>query len=248
MRRTGRARRGAAAPTGTGSRRLPQVGQRPCRARAASASGRASRRTSPARPPPRSPSRGPAAPRAAPAGGSAWRTAARRRRRRPTARHAAGRHRTPSGVGSAGEWPCVVFTLVPRAAASRGLHAAGAPRVAAMATDADCLFCKIVAGDIPADVVHETETTVAFRDIEPQAPTHVLVVPRSHQPNAAALGRRRARRARRPGRPRRRRSPTRRASTRATGWSSTPAPAAHQTVFHAHLHVLGGRPMGWPPG
>ena len=56
-----------------------------------------------------------------------------------------------------------------------------------MATDADCLFCKIVAGDIPADVVHETDTTVAFRDVEPQAPTHVLVIPRSHQPNAAAL-------------------------------------------------------------
>ena len=49
-----------------------------------------------------------------------------------------------------------------------------------MATEADCLFCKIVAGDIPADVVHETDTTVAFRDLKPQAPTHVLVIPRSH--------------------------------------------------------------------
>ena len=52
---------------------------------------------------------------------------------------------------------------------------------------ADCLFCKIVAGDIPGDVVHETERTVAFRDLNPQAPTHVLVVPRDHYPNAAAL-------------------------------------------------------------
>jgi len=51
----------------------------------------------------------------------------------------------------------------------------------------DCLFCKIVTGDVKADVVHETETTIAFRDIEPQAPTHVLVVPRRHEPDAAAL-------------------------------------------------------------
>ena len=50
----------------------------------------------------------------------------------------------------------------------------------------DCLFCKIVAGEIPGDVVHVTERTVAFRDLNPQAPTHVLVVPRDHYPNAAA--------------------------------------------------------------
>ena len=51
----------------------------------------------------------------------------------------------------------------------------------------DCLFCKIVSGDVKADVVHETDTTVAFRDIEPQAPTHVLVIPRRHEPDAASL-------------------------------------------------------------
>ncbi len=53
--------------------------------------------------------------------------------------------------------------------------------------DQDCLFCKIVAGEIPATIVHESDTTVAFRDLNPQAPTHVLVIPRSHYPNAAAL-------------------------------------------------------------
>ncbi len=53
--------------------------------------------------------------------------------------------------------------------------------------DPDCLFCKIVAGDIHADVVHESDTTLAFRDLNPQAPTHVLVIPRSHYPNAASL-------------------------------------------------------------
>ena len=50
----------------------------------------------------------------------------------------------------------------------------------------DCLFCRIVAGEVPADVVHETERTLAFRDIGPQAPTHVLVVPREHHPDVAA--------------------------------------------------------------
>ena len=51
----------------------------------------------------------------------------------------------------------------------------------------NCIFCKIVAGEIPSDVVHETPTTLAFRDLDPQAPTHVLVIPRSHHPDAAAL-------------------------------------------------------------
>ncbi len=116
-----------------------------------------------------------------------------------------------------------------------------------MANDADCLFCKIVSGDIPAHVVHETDTTVAFRDIQPQAPTHVLVVPRRHEPDAASL--------------------TAAAPTDMVDMVGAAAAvaaqeglgdgyrmvlntgaAAHQTVFHAHLHVLGGRSMGWPPG
>jgi len=54
-------------------------------------------------------------------------------------------------------------------------------------SDEDCLFCKIASGDIPAEVVHESETTVAFRDLSPQAPTHVLVIPRSHYRNAGEL-------------------------------------------------------------
>jgi histidine triad (HIT) family protein len=114
-------------------------------------------------------------------------------------------------------------------------------------TDADCLFCKIVAGKIPADVVHESETTLAFRDLQPQAPTHVLVIPRSHYANAAELA---------AGEP----------ATSAHLFDAARAvaeqegledgyrlvlntgAAAHQTVFHAHLHVLGGRTMTWPPG
>ena len=112
----------------------------------------------------------------------------------------------------------------------------------------DCLFCRIVAGEVPATVVRETEGTLAFRDLTPQAPTHVLVVPRDAP----------RRRRRRSPTPTRRwppscwrpasRSPGRRGSTTATAWSSTPAPTAGQTVFHVHLHVLGGRGLGWPPG
>ncbi len=113
--------------------------------------------------------------------------------------------------------------------------------------DPDCLFCKIVSGEIPADVVHETETTVAFRDINPQMPVHVLVVPRNHHRTAAALARD---------------EPVTAADlltaaaaiAEKEGLSdgyrlvfNTEA-GAGQVVFHVHLHVLGGRPMGWPPG
>ena len=110
----------------------------------------------------------------------------------------------------------------------------------------DCLFCKIVAGQIPATVVRETETTVAFRDINPQAPTHILVIPKVHHPDAASLA------IAEPGSPRTycarpARSRPRR-SSRATASCSTPAAAPGQTVFHAHAHLLGGRGMQWPPG
>jgi len=111
----------------------------------------------------------------------------------------------------------------------------------------DCLFCRIVAGEIPADVVLRTDTTLAFRDLEPQAPTHVLVVPHRHEPNAAALAAAApevlvdlvsaaAAVADQEG--------------LADGYRLVlnTGPAAHQTVFHVHLHVLGGRSMGWPPG
>jgi histidine triad (HIT) family protein len=121
------------------------------------------------------------------------------------------------------------------------------PTVAAMANDADCLFCRIVAGDVPADVVHESPTTLAFRDVDPQAPTHVLVVPRAHHRDAAALA---------AAEPSVLADLVRAAAAVADGDGLgdgyrlvlNTGPAAHQTVFHAHLHVLGGRSMGWPPG
>ncbi|MET7650886.1 MULTISPECIES: HIT domain-containing protein [unclassified Streptomyces] len=110
----------------------------------------------------------------------------------------------------------------------------------------DCLFCKIVAGAVPATIVRETATTIAFRDINPQAPTHVLVIPKAHYRDAAALA---------AGAP----------ELAADVLRETQAVAdldrlesyrivfntgtgAGQTVWHAHAHVVGGRGLHWPPG
>ena len=111
----------------------------------------------------------------------------------------------------------------------------------------ECLFCGIVAGDIPATSVMEGDRTLAFRDVNPQAPTHVLVIPRDHYPDVAALA-------------------------VAGGLLDEVVALAHkvaaaegvdssgyrivfntgreagQTVGHVHAHLLGGRPMTWPPG
>ncbi|MFH8404908.1 histidine triad nucleotide-binding protein [Streptomyces sp. NPDC018019] len=108
---------------------------------------------------------------------------------------------------------------------------------------ADCLFCKIVAGEVPATIVRETETTVAFRDISPQAPTHVLVIPKVHYPNAGELA---------AAEPRIAGEVLSEAAAVAadekvdkTGYRIifNTGPGAGQTVFHAHAHVLGGRDL-----
>jgi histidine triad (HIT) family protein len=110
-----------------------------------------------------------------------------------------------------------------------------------------CLFCGIVAGDIPATIVHETARTVAFRDLNPGAPTHVLVVPRDHYANAAELAEAdpayagdvlaaAAAVARQEG------------LTGGYRLVANTGSDAGQTVDHLHVHVLGGRQMGWPPG
>ena len=116
------------------------------------------------------------------------------------------------------------------------------------ASDPDCLFCKIVAGQIPATIVHQDEATVAFRDLEPQAPTHVLVIPRHHVATVAGLAQE---------------QPDDVAAVMATVASVAEQEGvsesgyrtvfntgadAQQSVFHAHLHVLGGRGLTWPPG
>lgn len=113
----------------------------------------------------------------------------------------------------------------------------------------DCIFCRIASGDIPADVVAQSDRAIAFRDLNPQAPVHLLVIPREHVASAAALGE----------------------GDRAAVFGHVMSLAAHvagqlglaepgyrlvvntgvdggQSVDHLHVHVLGGRRMGWPPG
>ncbi|WP_326599108.1 histidine triad nucleotide-binding protein [Streptomyces sp. NBC_01803] len=113
---------------------------------------------------------------------------------------------------------------------------------------ADCLFCKIVSGDVPATIVRETETTVAFRDINPQAPCHVLVIPRAHYPDGAAL----ATAAPEVAADVLREAGEVAAQEKVDGHGyrvvfNTGA-GAGQTVFHAHAHLLAGRGLTWPPG
>ena len=112
----------------------------------------------------------------------------------------------------------------------------------------DCLFCKILGGEIPADIIFESDTAIAFRDINPQAPTHVLIIPRKHIATINEIA----------------------AEDHALIGSLYAAAkkiaaqegfceegyrtvmncneSAGQTVFHIHLHLLGGRALSWPPG
>ncbi|MCK1795895.1 histidine triad nucleotide-binding protein [Streptomyces sp. XM4193] len=111
---------------------------------------------------------------------------------------------------------------------------------------ADCLFCKIVAGAVPATVVRETETTLAFRDINPQAPTHVLVIPKAHHPSAAELAARAPELAADVLREVGEVAAQEKAESYRLVFNT--GAAAGQTVFHAHAHVLAGRGLEWPPG
>jgi histidine triad (HIT) family protein len=120
--------------------------------------------------------------------------------------------------------------------------------VSVPAADPDCLFCRIVAHEVPATVVAETSHTLAFRDISPAAPTHVLVIPTAHYLSVAALAAA---------------DPVAFADLMVTADAVATAEGlaergyrvvfntgrdAGQTVFHAHAHLLGGRDLRWPPG
>jgi histidine triad (HIT) family protein len=110
----------------------------------------------------------------------------------------------------------------------------------------DCLFCRIVRKEIPAKLVAEDEHCIAFRDINPQAPLHVLVIPREHVPSLdeardpELLGRLSLMAA----------DIARREGVAASGYRTVmnTNSAAGQTVLHVHLHLLGGRSLHWPPG
>lgn len=112
--------------------------------------------------------------------------------------------------------------------------------------DPDCLFCRIVAGEVPATLVAASEHAVAFRDIDPQAPVHVLVVPREHHRDVVSLAAA---------------DPALLAAVVALGDEVARAEAggefrlvfntgaqSGQSVFHVHGHVLGGARLGWSPG
>ncbi len=112
----------------------------------------------------------------------------------------------------------------------------------------DCVFCKIIAGEIDSDIVHSGERSIAFRDLHPQAPTHILIIPRRHVPTLEDL------------------TPD---DTPLLGEMFTVArrlaaeegiaergyrtvfncrEEGGQDIYHLHLHLLGGRPLAWPPG
>jgi histidine triad (HIT) family protein len=115
-----------------------------------------------------------------------------------------------------------------------------------MTLDPDCIFCKIIEGVIPAEILYRNENVLAFNDLNPQAPTHILIIPTLHAKNVAEISTI---------------SPTiiaamhRAADEIATekgltGYRSVfnTGADAGQSVFHAHLHLLGGRGLAWPPG
>ena len=112
----------------------------------------------------------------------------------------------------------------------------------------NCIFCQVVAGEISADIIHRDERAVAFRDINPQAPVHLLVIPREHMASLdeaagrgdATLGhllRVASRVAHQEG-----------LSEKGYRTVINTGAGAGQSVFHLHIHVLGGRPLHWPPG
>jgi len=114
--------------------------------------------------------------------------------------------------------------------------------------DTSCPFCKIVAGEIPAEVVRESDSVLAFRDLNPQAPVHILLIPKEHIESVAEVAEQHAgvladimlaatQLSRAEG-------------IAESGWRlvTNVGTDGGQTVYHLHFHLLGGRPMTWPPG
>ena len=112
----------------------------------------------------------------------------------------------------------------------------------------DCLFCKILAGDIPADIIYESESAIAFRDINPRAPTHVLIIPRKHIATINALDAHDAQQVVELFLAAKQIANEEGVAERGYRVAMNCNAAAGQTVFHLHLHLLGGRELGWPPG
>lgn len=113
--------------------------------------------------------------------------------------------------------------------------------------DSSCLFCRIVRGEIPAKKVHEDEYVFAFEDINPQAPTHVLIIPKRH---FAGLKEAQAADAEIIGRCHLAAAEIARQKKIEQGYRTVlnVGPGAGQSVFHLHVHLIGGRALHWPPG
>jgi histidine triad (HIT) family protein len=114
-------------------------------------------------------------------------------------------------------------------------------------TDPNCLFCRILRGEIPAKKVHEDDHVFAFEDINPKAPTHVLIIPKKH---FAGLKEAVAEDAELIGRCHLAAAQIARQRNIEQGYRTVlnVGPGAGQSVFHLHVHLLGGRPLSWPPG
>jgi histidine triad (HIT) family protein len=124
----------------------------------------------------------------------------------------------------------------------------GADAVGADAVGADCIFCRIVAGEIPADVVLRSEHALAFRDLNPQAPVHVLVIPLRHVDNAATVSHDDAEVMADMVVAARRVAEAEGVADSGYRLVLNVGDDGGNTVGHLHLHVLGGRRLGWPPG
>ncbi len=117
-----------------------------------------------------------------------------------------------------------------------------------MAQASECLFCKIASNEVPADVVHSSDNVVAFRDINPQAPTHILLIPKEHIESAASLEDQHGKLL----------AEIMETATHLaeaenidrSGWRLVTNVGANagQSVLHLHFHLLGGRGFSWPPG
>ncbi|TNF33038.1 MAG: histidine triad nucleotide-binding protein [Gammaproteobacteria bacterium] len=112
----------------------------------------------------------------------------------------------------------------------------------------DCIFCKIASGDIPANIVYQDDHVVAFRDLNPQAPTHILVIPRKHIANTNDLQMEDAELIGKMYLAAKHIAHEEGIAEKGYRTVLNCNRDAGQTVFHIHLHLLGGRPMSWPPG
>jgi histidine triad (HIT) family protein len=117
-----------------------------------------------------------------------------------------------------------------------------------LSPDPDCIFCKIVGGQIPAGIVFKNDQVTAFRDINPQMPTHILVVPNQHIENTEALEPAHDAIVGAVVRAAREIARQEALSDRGYRLVINTGPDAHNMVPHLHMHVLGGRAMNWPPG